>query len=472
MVVGLLCTLAAVIYTPAVFMVDDAWFYLQIGRNLGLGLGSTFDGEVATNGYHPLWQAVVGLLAHLSTDRGTLLNLALGTQVIAVCAALPLLLRTGERWGVPFPIVVPAALLITQYSDKGWLSEGPITALFLAAVLSSLHRPGVRTGFLLGLLFLTRLDTVFFVGALLLFTPRRRAILLGAGVVAGPWLLWNLWTWGHLLPISGAIKSTFPHPDFADPLAKIGWMGLATGIGSGVALLFAARRPGRRVLLGSLGLGGLAHAVYTALFTGPLWSTFVPYYWIVATIAAAMALGELLAVYLEQLPSLSIAARRSLIGASVVLLSLAAAGRALRSVFQEPDPTILMARWIEENLPESRILVLDAPGRIAWFSGRPVFAMDGLTRNWSFSEDLDRLGIETWANKREITHLLGYDTSIELPWCAVQSNETALVVRFRSPRRGTPVGERTFDRDAALKRLTDFVPTEVNVASLHRWERP
>jgi len=42
---------------------DDAYYYLQISRNIALGNGSTFDGIGKTNGYHPLW---------LNNDKQTL----------------------------------------------------------------------------------------------------------------------------------------------------------------------------------------------------------------------------------------------------------------------------------------------------------------------------------------------------------------------------------------------------------------
>ena len=43
---------------PFALTFDDAWYYGEIGRSLATGRGSTFDTINATNGYHPLWQAV------------------------------------------------------------------------------------------------------------------------------------------------------------------------------------------------------------------------------------------------------------------------------------------------------------------------------------------------------------------------------------------------------------------------------
>lgn len=457
---ALLCVLAS----PATFMVDDAWFYLQIGRNLALGLGSTFDGETVTNGYHPLWQAVVALLGMISTSRTWMLYAALGLQIVAVLAALSLLYAQAIREGAPYPLAVPIALLLSQYTDKGWLSEGPLTALLLAAVLAT---EGWASGGLLGLLFLCRLDTVFFVAALLLLRrcPKTAA---GAAMVAVPWVLWTLVSTGHLVPVSGAIKSTFPLPDFSNPIAKVGWTGMIAVLGSAGALGFAFVRPQRRVLLGSIGAGGLFHAVYTGLFTAPLWSTFVPYYWIIGSVAAGLAMGELLVIYLGYLPSLTLERRKILLGAMAAVLSLAGLGRAAQSIFQQ-DPTIELGRWIARELPSSRIAVLDAPGRIAWFSGRPVLAFDGLTRDHGFSTALSDQGAAAWARAHGVTHLVVYDVPIELPWASITADDTHTTVRFRAPASGRPAGETVLRRSEAVIRLIDLVPADTNAASLYAW---
>ena len=42
---------------------DDAFYYLQIARNLVETGRSTADGFSVTNGYHPLWMAIEAVLA-------------------------------------------------------------------------------------------------------------------------------------------------------------------------------------------------------------------------------------------------------------------------------------------------------------------------------------------------------------------------------------------------------------------------
>jgi len=50
------------------FMADDSFYYFQIARNIASGIGSTFDGNNLTNGYHPLWLIITSLIFLLSNN--------------------------------------------------------------------------------------------------------------------------------------------------------------------------------------------------------------------------------------------------------------------------------------------------------------------------------------------------------------------------------------------------------------------
>ena len=58
----------AVGYFPNGIFEDDAYFYFQIAKNILDFNYSTFDGISTTNGYHPLWMAILvaaGVPLHL-----------------------------------------------------------------------------------------------------------------------------------------------------------------------------------------------------------------------------------------------------------------------------------------------------------------------------------------------------------------------------------------------------------------------
>ena len=48
------------------FEQDDFFYYLKNAQNLAMGHGSTFNGLVITNGYHPLWMLTLAAVIHLS----------------------------------------------------------------------------------------------------------------------------------------------------------------------------------------------------------------------------------------------------------------------------------------------------------------------------------------------------------------------------------------------------------------------
>jgi hypothetical protein len=153
-------------------------------------------------------------------------------------------------------------------------------------------------GCLLGLAALARLDTVFLLIAIVPFgflRSRQRMGLIKNGrtwsesrrgfilrlwsnlwplvlttLVVTPYLLWNWSKFGHLQPVSGAIKSSFPHPRLhLEYLRQFPEFTILLLLG---AVFFAAslRRGASRIVhvLGLFGLAGILHMVYTVLFLG------------------------------------------------------------------------------------------------------------------------------------------------------------------------------------------------------------
>mgnify|MGYP001100851924 CR=1 FL=1 len=64
---------------------DDAFYYFAIARNVAAGLGPTFDGLAATNGFHPLWLLLltpVFALAHALLGRRQAIEAGIEGQVL------------------------------------------------------------------------------------------------------------------------------------------------------------------------------------------------------------------------------------------------------------------------------------------------------------------------------------------------------------------------------------------------------
>jgi hypothetical protein len=153
---------------------DDAFYYLQIARNLAATGRSTADGLSATNGYHPLWLAVLTALAAVSPDRELLLRAAVGTSFLLHLVASWLVGArvtqvVGPAWGRTAALcwlLNPVALLIALLAMESTLYVALLLValcvhLRLAASLTAGElRPRLLVfyGISLGLVFLARTE--------------------------------------------------------------------------------------------------------------------------------------------------------------------------------------------------------------------------------------------------------------------------------------------------------------------------
>src|SRR5262245_22409778 len=59
----------------AYLLFDDAYYYLGVAHHMAQGMGSTFDGINASNGYHPLWCWLLVPLYRVVDDPGLAVRL-------------------------------------------------------------------------------------------------------------------------------------------------------------------------------------------------------------------------------------------------------------------------------------------------------------------------------------------------------------------------------------------------------------
>jgi hypothetical protein len=454
---------------PRRFPSDDSFFYLQVARNIAAGNGSTFNSVTPTNGYHPLWMGPCVLAEAIARgDRDLALRIVFAIQAGLAVGAL-LLFRSAARsmgirsWILSIPLL--AAFFLTGLYG----SEAHLNGFFLLSSLLRLIRyaeaPGKRNalllGLCLGLCFLARLDNVFFVAATLAVaawsagsTTRARARALpwiAAPILAAalPYLAWNLASFGHLVPISGAVKSTFPvaRPDLRN-LGTLGLVTLAGALIGGPQLALPGVSRLRRLALWPLAAGVAAHAAYIVLYTDH--NTHWSWYYVA---------GVVLLAFLAPIAADALAARwprlpwRAAVGVVVVVLTawgiLRGWARFLNPeaashnqlVVQLLPPTaydrwsVQFARWMDRNLPErSGVLVFDYPGALAYYSSLRILPADGLMSDFRFDEELRRRGLAGYLAAKEIAYYLG---PIPATPAAQDGCDSALV---RAPLSRVPVG--------------------------------
>jgi len=441
----LAASLLPALLRPSQFIHEDSYFYLQIAHHIAAGHGSTFHGITPTNGYHPLWMAcVVAVMALAGGDKSAGLYYVVILQMLLSAATLLLFRRLAQAIALEFWLPGLAVLALYLLGTGLYGSEAHLNALTLVAATLSLwramasrqDRAWLWTGVFFGAAVLARLDNVFVAAGLLglgvlhdrprdLARPARRAALaaLGGLAVLAPYLAYNVLSYGHLVPITGAIKSQLPVVTF--DLGRLGAMGMLAAPFGLVCLaigLFADQDPRRRVVWLGLGSGVALHALYVVAATDHY--TFWPWYYVSGAFAAGLGTSYLAGRVAAVIrPVIGTAATSALVlTGSLVLL----AGASVRACLKAFSPFRLgpiavnvrineyrwpeeLAIWMKANIPRnSLVYVQDWPGAIAYYSDLGILPMDGLVNDYRYNDELLALGVESYLCSRGVTYFMGH----------------------------------------------------------------
>ena len=209
------------------FVQDDCFYYLKIAENLATGHGSTFNGIVPTNGYHPLWLLTLTFFRFVFRSASFISFIA--ASVVAATIATYVLARGILQRSSGSPLVVNALAasvaafsMLLFFTGMEVILAIPLVLLFILVCLrANLERHDAKHAFGLGLLVsamvLARLDTILLATlccAALLAHPRlrpqiTRAHLLGVALGLLPLLAYfgsNHILFDTWLPVSGMAK--------------------------------------------------------------------------------------------------------------------------------------------------------------------------------------------------------------------------------------------------------------------------
>ncbi|HRE87578.1 MAG TPA: hypothetical protein PK095_00440 [Myxococcota bacterium] len=449
---GTLAIFVAILAAGHRVIPDDVFFYLEIADRIVDGEGSTFSGLMPTNGYHPLWMGMnVTLRAIFGEDPATRVSALLVATALGNLAAIALAFRLTRQLGLSLFL---APVLIAAYTSANHLGSElhlslPLLLASLGLTLTLVQRPTRRPthlfglGLLFGLTALARLDNAFCIAALGLVAldwrgPRktliRDAALIGLGgaLVLAPYFAWNLATFGHLIPISGAVKSGLAALDGPTP-AKMGSQGLllfALCIFAPLYFWKRARRnppdtPERRsaLIIVAFALGALAHGLYVLFKGQAVWTWYFATELITASLFVTALFDRLLA---PRAPDRAHTPLSRLHRFATPATTLLAAGL-LALIFVkylrvDPGPRWYeeAAAWIDREVPPSgAVVTTNSPGGIAFFAARPVMALDGLTGDFAWHERAAAVGLYASLRERGVTHVVSMgDAQTVAPWIA------------------------------------------------------
>ena len=424
---------------PDNFIVDDGYFYLQIARNIALGYGSTFNGVMPTNGYHPLWMLICACAACFATVPTTLLQVVATISDLLVLLSLFLIIYIckicqikGASAGIAIVVFMTTTLGICR------MLEADLALFLQLAILAQLCRwqsreesftsaKALLIGCLLGLVLLARLDLVFlalFVSFYCLrdssagaATSQRHSWLLNAlsigtagSLVVGPYLYWNYRQFGHVVPISGAIKGNLLQgmhlPAYCIPLIAACLINLA---------MFARRKCSPFATVAVItSAGALFHLAYSVMF-GNVSAWYLTTGYLAEAFCAAWLFDKLLQH--SRAPARQIAWSGLVV--FLVLMSLEVlrlvsnftytrvihGSVQFRSNYLEPKRAL--AESLSRTLPKgSRIYIFDGPGGVAFYSGMSIIPTDGLVADYSYNDKLLAEGISKYMANEKIDYII------------------------------------------------------------------
>jgi hypothetical protein len=249
------------------YLAPDSFYYNTVARNIALYGSTSYDGQLPTNGFHPLWQATLAalyfVLHHLGLSESSYLVSSVLLSALLVAASVTIVghavMASGRTLGpaallapvgLYAVLILPAWLLMVDVRGLTLPTQGPfplfgtawsfangmesgLVLLFLALLGKALakdvpfssRRAATLGGLCLGMV-LSRLDHVYFaMGVAVVLAVRNSNTsaphrLRPWGVCAlcfiGPllaYLLINRLYSGAAFPLSGAIKTSFPFPN-------------------------------------------------------------------------------------------------------------------------------------------------------------------------------------------------------------------------------------------------------------------
>ena len=471
--------------TVAYAAIDDGLYYVTIARNIVERGMPTVDGVTSTNGFHPLWMMILLPVAFFFRDPDSTLRATFFVAFVVTTLAALFFSRVSRRMHLSAAGILLAAglLFLNLRSFTTLLStiEAPIVLLAYLAyanyVLSSgedrfcRSRAAFLAGLLGGVAFLARTDSVFLLvgyavllvlrvvrGRVPFATAARSAgfASLGALLLAGPYLIFNLAVFGHLLSVSGYKKIvlgaamhqiTAPYTRLLDVIApRIAWItGLPAGaiavtllvVGAAlvaIVLLRCRRAVGDRLSeLGELSILAGAHFVFVGLFM-PTEAFVSSWYYLSELLVAALVLGGIIP-----------RARRWTTAALVSVLALYVVQMATYPYFVRKKTMtwakLEIADHVRERLPENARLAMKEGGITSYFARRDFVILVGLVGDFEQSELLARNDFAALARRYGISYLV-----LDVPAERVDEAPARVAIRgtIQTPFRRFEEGLKTF----------------------------
>lgn len=477
---GFVWCVVSMLRHPYHFPIDDSYFYLQIANNFAHGKGSTFSGVTPTNGYHPLWMLTIALVSRVSPlSKGALIyEISILQFALMLVGCVAILKIFGQSM---IHAIWSLAIYEGIYLGKGTLSLMEIwltTPLLLLSVLllMRLDDPGSsgrRTRWLLGLTLaaatLARLETgftsgFFWLAAVWIMRRRNRetgrpgnfwraiveclpAMML-TPLITLAYLITNKRAFGVALPISGTIKSSFPHPhlQLGGALGVGFLLLLLTGLAA--ALVQVLRRNGGwRPSAFALALAALAGGLTISLGYDILFSRPAQWYFAEGYTYILLGAPVIIVAILGHRPALNFAGILLVAASTCTLNYLRGSTNFMINPDLREQQGLLqkvgdVARNVSLELgsmlpPHAGVLIRDSPGILAYSTDLNVYPADGLVASTHYSQEVVKEGALPYFCSHGIDYVVGPEPSADQPYLGgtmdIVREGNEVIYRVRSP---------------------------------------
>ncbi|MFA7361962.1 MAG: hypothetical protein WC139_13095 [Candidatus Kapaibacterium sp.] len=413
---------------------DDAFYYFKIAENFTQSGKLTFDGFANTNGFHPLWLLfILPVKYFLKMSPEINVKIILLIQLLLCFVSIKLLIcRIKTVYSTATVIVIFSYFLFKIIGN--YINGLESSLLFFLYTILFCYSFDKRLGFneskanyvilgiLSGLIVLARLDQIFLVSSFVLYTlfskDKKGRLIDSVRYTGGflllfiPYLLFNIIYFDSMMPISGKLKSTFPHISFSlkllyDCLNKVTILAILSLIWIVVAkyrnFKFISKPISGIFIIFSMTV--LTHFLHTVFFMN--WAAFSWHY--------SFYIFFSLLVFLEPFESILSRFKFKTTIIVAVLLFLIINFLGIKEVYSKMQvnennnwkvQVYRSAIWAKKNSESQSIFAMSDAGIFSYFSERRVVNLDGLVNNLDFQEVLKDGRLKSYLAERKVKFIV------------------------------------------------------------------
>lgn len=458
---------------------DDAFYYFQIAKNIAHGRGSTFDGVVPTNGYHPLWMILITPLFALFSDPLKAVHASLVLGGLFFLASLGVFAIFLKRLGVPrLGILLLSLAWVANPFTRYFALNGLETSLAILCLLSLLlhaytyasrervtRKQSIWLGVLAGLSILTRIDYVIYVACTFLWYLMRRSAPLKqkikevalSSVIIGfmilPWFAWNGWKFGSFIQTSGTTYTVIQrslveyanahiHPlvrfakaSFSKTIEGLGMLLRVSGLGAAVLFIlgYVFGYRSHETGFSPSSEDAKRRRMHVWLFVAPMLLYFlanITYRWAARDWYAAhffpLVLLALAPSFVSIWNHFSVKERRreGMALAAILCLSLMAGYgwyrfKYLRTSFPAQASMLASARWIDGSLPPGQTIGVFNSGIVGFFTqNHRIVNIDGIVNN-DAGKHLRTHTLPVYLREQNIGYVMDYENIVLFKYAIV-----------------------------------------------------